>query len=1011
LDEAAASLEAAARAVCGAWDAKSVRQFLTGLEFAKKQEPSEAEMEARLSALEGFCRGTRPAAIGAILAMCSPALEKRATQAGKKAVTTFAFAKACDGVAHAVGQLELALRAAFIRDVGHTFEIEKRRAGAAGYDDLLHRVHAALGDRARRALLKRTVARQFRAVLVDEFQDTDTIQYDIFRELVDGVRLLLIGDPKQAIYGFRGADVFAYLGAKRRADRRYTMDCNQRSETGLVKGLNGVFSSAERPFVFDGIDYVEVGASGRADSEPIAGDDRKPIEWTWLPPTKNKTEGQASACAAVVSEVTRLLSGITRIGGRTVEARDIAVLTRTNEQARKIQEALHEAHVPAVISRADNVLESEEAAELHALLRAVAEPRSDSAIRAALATRVWGYDAAGLLALQDDEQAWQSLAADLETLRETWTRKGFAVMAQALLHLCDARRRLLAAGGGARRLTNLLHLVELAHRASLEHHLSPDAVLTWLGHARRNADLYMSEATELRLETDAEAVQIATIHLSKGLEYEIVFCPFLWDVRRPGKDEPFLVHLADDRVVYDFSKGANTELVEAHDAERLSEDVRLAYVALTRAKRRDYVALGELGKDSAGGSPLAYLLNQPKRGDPAPADEMAAGKWVKATLARANPAEWRARIEKLCDAYANAMALRAWQPSPDAAPHPKQSVAAPALAERTYADDARSRLRQWRVASFSSFRVAAVGDGRAHHALAGHAAHRAGDAAPIADAAESAARELPDHLDPPLASPEEERAAGGMFAFARGPRAGTCLHEVFEGCDFTRVDDEATDGLVTDTLRRHSLDRAEMHDTNLEPARAVRQMLRDVVTSELPGAGFRLDAVARAARLNEWQFYVPMARVSQGRLADCLQQHGSAPVLAGYPGLLRALGEREVEGFLMGFVDLVFTHGERWYVVDWKSNHLGIRVQDYGDASIARAMREHHYVLQYHLYVVALHRYLASRLPRYDYDRHFGGVYYAFIRAIRAGERSGWYVDRPPRALVEALDGLIGATP
>jgi exodeoxyribonuclease V beta subunit len=134
-----------------------------------------------------------------------------------------------------------------------------------------------------------------------------------------------------------------------------------------------------------------------------------------------------------------------------------------------------------------------------------------------------------------------------------------------------------------------------------------------------------------------------------------------------------------------------------------------------------------------------------------------------------------------------------------------------------------------------------------------------------------------------------------------------------------------------------------------------------------------------------------------------------APVLEGYPALLRALGEREVEGFLMGFVDLVFTHGERWYVVDWKSNHLGNRVADYGTASIARAMREHHYVLQYHLYAVALHRYLASRLPRYDYERHFGGVYYAFIRAIRGSERYGWYVDRPPRALVESLDAMMGA--
>jgi exodeoxyribonuclease V beta subunit len=279
----------------------------------------------------------------------------------------------------------------------------------------------------------------------------------------------------------------------------------------------------------------------------------------------------------------------------------------------------------------------------------------------------------------------------------------------------------------------------------------------------------------------------------------------------------------------------------------------------------------------------------------------------------------------------------------------------------------------------------------------------------LATSGESAALELPDHVDPPLAAPDE-RATGGMFAFARGPRAGTCLHEIFERCDFAEVGDAATDGLVADALRRHSLDRPAMHDAAIEPARTVVQMLGDVTASELPGAGFALRSVARDARLNEWQFYLPMAKVSQRKLADCFECHGRTPALEGYPALLRTLGEREVEGFLMGFVDLVFTHADRWYVVDWKSNHLGNRGADYGPASIVRAMREHHYVLQYHLYSVALHRYLATRLPRYDYDRDFGGVYYAFIRAIREGDAAGWYADRPARELVEALDALIGAS-
>jgi exodeoxyribonuclease V beta subunit len=268
-----------------------------------------------------------------------------------------------------------------------------------------------------------------------------------------------------------------------------------------------------------------------------------------------------------------------------------------------------------------------------------------------------------------------------------------------------------------------------------------------------------------------------------------------------------------------------------------------------------------------------------------------------------------------------------------------------------------------------------------------------------------ATTEFPDHGDPAAPAPLEKAVARGMFAFVKGARAGTCLHEILERCDFQSVGDSEADRIVTEALRRHGLEEPGAGST--DPKRAVAEMLRELVACKLPGAGFTLAEVAREARLNEWQFYVPMASVSQGRLAQCFARHGKGEIGEKYPAALHALGEREVEGFLTGFVDLVFTHGERWYVVDWKSNHLGNDPSDYDGDALARAMRDHHYILQYHLYTLALHRYLGQRLRGYDYERHFGGVYYAFLRAIRSGAPTGWYVDRPPLSLVDALDSVM----
>jgi exodeoxyribonuclease V beta subunit len=269
------------------------------------------------------------------------------------------------------------------------------------------------------------------------------------------------------------------------------------------------------------------------------------------------------------------------------------------------------------------------------------------------------------------------------------------------------------------------------------------------------------------------------------------------------------------------------------------------------------------------------------------------------------------------------------------------------------------------------------------------------------------ASEAPDYVDPAAGPVVEPAAPRGIFAFAKGARAGTCLHEIFEHCDFTRARDDATAMLVTEALRRHALHDPAAHVARIDPQRTVVDMLADVLDSQLPGAGLSLSSVTRDRTLSEWQFHLPMRAVSRRGIADAFARHGEGAVSERYPPLLSALEDRQVEGFLMGFVDLVFTHDDRWYVVDWKSNHLGNDVAAYDDTALIAAMCEHHYVLQYHLYVLALHRYLRQRVRGYDYEQHFGGACYGFLRGIRAGSPRGWYVDRPPLALIAALEEIV----
>lgn len=963
LDQAVAALEEAAGALRAACRDDTLHDFFTRAKFNKSKNSREFErtVPSRLQAARRFGEG-EDAALAALFALAPSKLDgkignkSKDEKAHRSAFLATPVAHALDAVARAAGELELALRLAFVTGLDAVLDREKHAAGSAFYDDLLRDLHDALADEARAASLERVATAQFQAVLVDEFQDTDTRQYAIFEGLFGAVRLFYVGDPKQSIYAFRGADVFAYLRAKLAADRELTLDRNFRSDEPLVGAVNAVFARTDAPFLFDGIPFHGAKADAAPGVSALRGDDGRPLEWVWLAHDGNKSDSLDQAAAATAAEILALVSdGGAHIApeDRNVEPRDIAVLVRKNIEAERVHSALERAGVPAVVSQAGSVFESEDALDLHVLLAAVLAPTRPSTLRAALATRVMGYDAADIAALESEPDRWEKLVDEFDHVAATWQRSGFVAMAHELLARFGVRERLLGGPRGARRLTNLLHLVELVQKASEDHHLGPEGTLHWLALTRADASDRNDDSAELRLETDEHAVHILTIHKSKGLQFPIVFCPtlHLFGDGSGALKKPAVAHVSEDRVVYHADPKADPAISRTVVREARSENARLAYVALTRAKYRCYV----IADPSAGVSVLHQLL----------------GCETAESLEQ--------ELNALCDENAASMRIRPAAIIRRPGTPFGRRFAGGALGARTFPDSAGGRLAPQRIASFSSLRATAA----------------------------PAEAEIPDHLDPHVERETAAEPARGIFAFARGARAGTCLHEVFERCDFTRIDSEDTGDLVQRTLRRHGLDRADLHDAAIDPVRVVERMLADVVAAPLPSAGFSLAGVEQADRLTEWQFHMPMARLSQQRIGMVLAEHARSDAERAYAERVRSLGAREIQGFLAGYVDCIFVHEKRWYVVDWKSNHLGNRVADYDDTALVCAMHEHHYVLQYHLYLVALHRYLRRRLHGYEYDRDFGGAYYAFLRGMTAGSSGGWHADKPSRSLIEALDALL----
>lgn len=834
----------------------------------------------------------------------------------------------------------------------------KRVRRVQSFDDLIAEVANALEGPHGEALAQR-LREQYAVALVDEFQDTDPRQWAIFRRVFGeaapaGTGLFLIGDPKQAIYGFRGGDVHTYLSAAAQAEAAPPLDHNFRSRPSLLRAIAALYAQAgEAAFVDPRIRFREVEAGGAVADEdlqrdgavapaltlralPPPGDGRKTAHWS----SPESRELAARACiAAIHGWLADARAGRATIQGKPLRPADIAVLVRSHEEAAQIQHALTAAGIPAVAAGRRSLFATEQAMEVLTLFDALLHPGDSGRLRAALATVLVGLDGAQVarLAAEETEQArWQAQALQW---RERWQRHGPLAL---LADLCAQQApRLLGLNDGERRLTNLLQLAETLQEAD-RRALGLHGLRDWLRLRIAEAD-DSDEKQQLRLESDAHRVQILTLHKSKGLEFGLVFLPFVALGRepRPGRwceypdpEHGRVMQLQSevfDPDAPDWDAARERAALEAH-----AEDARLLYVGLTRARHALWIAIGPLYQ--AASSPLQPML---------------------------------ADLDALAREPGVAIDASAVAPPPAPLPPDAGGAVPPAREPRGRA------ARDWWVYSFTQLTNE--------------------------DAGFAVAQDERGAEDEPQTEPDAAPAAPlpGDARFG-GSRFGNVVHTALERVDFGawrewRQGDPPPPGqdeALAAAMRSEGYTEADIAD-GLE---LLASLVGRTLVAPLP-EGARLCELAERERRSEMEFHFALEAAPVDALLAALHAHGQVRER-------RAFGaRRRLEGLMTGKIDLVYVHAGRYYVLDYKTN----RLPGFDRAQVERAMAESEYDLQSLIYTLALHRWLRFRLGEaYDYERDFGGVRYLFCRGLDAAEpEAGVHAAKPPYALVAAMDALF----
>lgn len=857
---------------------------------------------------------------------------------------------------------------------------ERRRKLAAesetnSYNDLLVNIRNSLLHADYGHELADKLKQRYPVALVDEFQDTDPIQYEIFNAIYPKENttssLMMIGDPKQAIYAFRGADLHTYFRARNDGvDCEYTLMKNYRSSAGYIKSVNDLFEGERNPFIEEEIGYVPSEAGRKDHDDALVLDGEKESALTFV--TRHGVEGNKSratdfAFDQTVRKIGEILSlaenGKAFIGDEPVRAGDIAILISRHKDAKSLKRRLKKIGIDAVTKTDQTIYETLEATRLEMLMSAVLNPVNSKATNAFLLSGFLGLDLNDLHDLTEDDGRYQQLSDELLELQAIWYRRGFYAMFYELIHRRDRLVNLAHLDGAERVITNLYHLAELCASEERASEIGPRLLHRWL--LRQMDEAEREEEKELQLESDQHLVKIMTIHSSKGLQFPLVFCPTLWLGRKPDfyknkVTRPAEYHKKNDSTLYINIEREKTE--QRLDAEFQStlestaEEVRKTYVALTRAQYVTYVfwethsdtIFSGLGSSLVGRESVIDSIT--KNYSIKEGGDIDDSTFISRFKELSTESGGRIGLELVTDPSFSASRV---SPGEQIEPDGDQLIYT-----------GRTELTvQKKMESFSS--------------LAGHSS----------EAGEPDYDQLIERYTEALRPQDPQLKTGGLnlFEFPKGATAGTAIHKLFEleEFDFSTIGTTGFIPQIEGVLEEYRFDK--------KWAPVLQKMLRNVAGSEMPGLS--LNTLKNEDQIREMEFQFAATDADSDQLLNIIR-NGSAESENGPVSNM----------FLTGFIDLIARQNGKYYILDYKSNFLGDSLDDYSQPDLKREILANSYDLQYQLYTVALVKYLRTRIPGFDYDQHVGGAAYLFVRGMKSGTDQGIWFEKPNKDVIENLE-------
>ncbi len=823
----------------------------------------------------------------------------------------------------------------------------KIRTNELSPDDLLSELWAAISESEQ---IPKLLVKRWPIALIDEFQDTDNLQYDIFSKVYgpEGSScLLFIGDPKQAIYQFRSADIYTYLNAKQSANKIHNLSTNWRASQHLIEAINYLFSQ-KQIFGQTEINYVANDSPDQSSKMAVEIEKKTPAPFqirlfeAEKPLTKllARERCMADTAETVVHLLNAAANEVATINQKPINAGQIAILVRDRSDATAAQKALSRRGIKSVYVTQESILAQQTTQDLISVMEAILDPSNERLINTALSTRLLNVSAKEIDYLYQHSDARQRLYAEFRGYQEVWNAQGVALMIQNLIKQRQLAERWLNRPDGERQLTNLRHLSELLQRRSLAAPCGMLLLLTWLRREKIGSELSSNEDYQIRLESDENLVKITTIHASKGLEYDIVMLPLATFKSQQGTSEPALFHQKDS---YGYIARLNfqpdEQVLGRARQEKYEEDMRLLYVAITRARYLVYLGIPVVKNIAETAVGKLLQIGEDEESIVGSVESKLPKKLFQVSSIRDSPIT--VRFEK-----ADTAVLR----KPPTIP--------------TIKDD-------WLIHSYTGITKQLNRDDEAYEEL-------------------SAVGYADDEQSTHISSKE---SIVDPFTFPRGRHIGIALHSLLEEIEFSSHEEN-----IEIICRRYAI-RLGLSQEQCEGV--LIKWIHNILRTSL-GHGFSLSDISSKDRISEMEFHFPF--VMNNAFLDVAKK-------AGYLENTKNEEKINLYGVMTGLIDLIVRFDEKYFLIDYKSNFVGNTFNDYTQDKLRKTITENRYDLQYLIYSLALHRYLKARISSYNYESNFGGVKYLFLRGMQGPEdnTTGIFFDLPPAQLIEELDVIVRA--